>query len=285
MKIKIFGGIIMPELPEVQTVVDSLRPKICNKRFSKVEVVEEMLVEKTEIEEFKDILTEQKIESIRRRGKYIIMELGNGYYLVTHLRMTGRFIYNDTVEEVGEYDYILFEFVEGGELRLGSKRKFTRVYLVDDLAEAGSLTDLGPEPLSDEFTLDEFRNMIAKRRGRMKPLLLNQKFIAGIGSIYADESLFIAGIHPERKADTLNGGEITELYEAIKTVLAEGIKHRGTTKWDYVDASGEAGSYQDELRVYDRAGEECFVCGTMVQRIEVGSRSAYFCPRCQPMED
>lgn len=285
MKIKIFGGIIMPELPEVQTVVDSLRPKICDKRFSKVEVLEEVLVEKPEIEEFKDILTEQKIESIRRRGKYIIMELGNGYYLVTHLRMTGRFIYNDTVEEVGEYDYILFEFVEGGELRLGSKRKFTRVYLVDDLAEAGSLTDLGPEPLSDEFTLDEFRNMIAKRRGRMKPLLLNQKFIAGIGSIYADESLFIAGIHPERKADTLNGGEITELYEAIKTVLAEGIKHRGTTKWDYVDASGEAGSYQDELRVYDRAGEECFVCGTMVQRIEVGSRSAYFCPRCQPMED
>ena len=275
----------MPELPEVQTVVDSLRPKICDKRFSKVEVLEEVLVEKPEIEEFKDILTEQKIESIRRRGKYIIMELGNGYYLVTHLRMTGRFIYNDTVEEVGEYDYILFEFVEGGELRLGSKRKFTRVYLVDDLAEAGSLTDLGPEPLSDEFTLDEFRNMIAKRRGRMKPLLLNQKFIAGIGSIYADESLFIAGIHPERKADTLNGGEITELYEAIKTVLAEGIKHRGTTKWDYVDASGEAGSYQDELRVYDRAGEECFVCGTMVQRIEVGSRSAYFCPRCQPMED
>lgn len=275
----------MPELPEVQTVVDSLRPNIRDKRIKEVEVLEEVLIEKPSLEEFAEILIGQEIETVKRRGKYIIMELDNGYYLVTHLRMTGRFIYSAAEEELDDYDYILFEFADGGELRLGSKRKFTRVYLVDDLAEAGSLTDLGPEPLSDEFTLDKFRKLIAKRRGRMKPLLLNQKFIAGLGSIYVDESLFISGIHPLRTADTLRGGEITELYEAIKTVLEEGIKHRGTTKWDYVDASGQAGSYQDELRVYDREGEECYVCGTMIQRTKVGSRSAYFCPRCQLMEE
>ena len=275
----------MPELPEVQTVVDTLRPNIIDKKINRIEVIEEKLVEKPSINEFEDTLVEQTIIDVTRRGKYIVMELDNGYYLVSHLRMTGRFSYIDDEQEVGDYDYIIFDFVNDGELRLGSKRKFTRVYLVEDLAEAGSLTDLGPEPLSDEFTVDKFKELIAPRRGRMKPLLLNQKFVAGLGSIYVDESLFISGIHPVRTADNLTEDEVTKLHAAIRQVLAEGIEHRGTTKWDYVDASGQAGSYQDQLRVYDREDKECFECGTKIQRTKVGGRSAYFCPECQPMEE
>ncbi|MBM7557087.1 bifunctional DNA-formamidopyrimidine glycosylase/DNA-(apurinic or apyrimidinic site) lyase [Halanaerobacter jeridensis] len=275
----------MPELPEVQTVVDTLKPNIIDKKIEAVEVIEEKLVEKPRLEEFKDLLVGQIITNVKRRGKYIIIELDNSYYLVSHLRMTGRFSYVDDGQEIGDYDYILFKFSDNEELRLGSKRKFTRTYLVDDLADAGSLTDLGPEPLSEEFTLDMFKELIAPRRGRMKPLLLNQKFIAGLGSIYVDESLFISGIHPMRTADTLTEEEITKLHGAIRQVLAEGIEHRGTTKWDYVDASGQAGSYQDELRVYDREEEECFECGTKIQRTKVGGRSAYFCPQCQPLEE
>lgn len=275
----------MPELPEVQTVVDTLRPNIIDKEIIEVEVIEEKLVEKPAVEEFKTVLKEQVIKDVKRRGKYIIIELDNEYYLVSHLRMTGRFSYFADEAKLGDYDYLMFKFPNQEELRLGSKRKFTRVYLVEDLAEAGSLTDLGPEPLSDEFTLDKFKELIAPRRGRMKPLLLNQKFVAGLGSIYVDESLFIAGVHPMRTADTLTEDEITKLHSAIRQVLAEGIEHRGTTKWDYVDASGQAGSYQDQLRVYDREEEECVECGTQIERTKVGGRSAYFCPQCQPLKE
>jgi len=271
----------MPELPEVQTVVDTLYPLIKDKTIVEVTVREESLVATPDVEQFKEILTGTKIIDVTRRGKYIIIELDNGYYLVSHLRMTGRFIQTTTNDELSDYDYILFSFSDEQELRLGSKRKFTRTYLVEDLAEAGSLTDLGPEPLEDEFTLAKFKEMIAPRRGRIKPLLLNQKFLAGLGNIYVDESLFISRIHPLRTADTLTDEELEKLHQAIRQVLSEGIEHRGTTKSDYVDASGEAGSYQDQLRIYDREGEECNNCDAEINRIKVGGRSSYFCPHCQ----
>ena len=271
----------MPELPEVQTVVDTLRPEVVNKKIQAVKVIEEKLISCPSLEEFKEILTDNKIIDVSRRGKYIIIELADGHFLVTHLRMTGRIVATTSDKELGKYDYILLPFTDGSELRLGSKRKFTRVYLVEDLAEAGSLTDLGPEPLSDEFTFAKFKEMIAPRRGQIKPLLLNQKFLAGLGNIYVDESLFISGIHPQRTADTLTDEELEKLHHAIRQVLAEGIRHRGTTKRDYVDASGEAGSYQDQLRVYDREDEECIKCDNQINRIKVGGRSSYFCPQCQ----
>ncbi|ADL11919.1 DNA-formamidopyrimidine glycosylase [Acetohalobium arabaticum] len=275
----------MPELPEVQTVVDTLTESVLKKEITDVEVKNEKLIANLEVEEFIDTLTGSRIEDIRRRGKYIIMELDTDYYLVTHLRMTGRFVYCQKKEEVDKYDYIFFKFKGNDELRLGSKRKFTRTYLVADLKEAGSLTKLGPEPLSDEFTLDKFKEILSTRRGRIKPLLLNQKFLAGLGNIYVDEALFISQIHPLRTADTLTDQEIKKLYQAIQQVLAEGIEHRGTTKWDYVDASGEAGSYQNYLRVYDRKGEECNRCAAILKKIKVGGRGTYFCPQCQEQEE
>ncbi|MCK8828537.1 bifunctional DNA-formamidopyrimidine glycosylase/DNA-(apurinic or apyrimidinic site) lyase [Natroniella acetigena] len=271
----------MPELPEVQTVVDTLQPLIIDQVITEVEVKNKKLIAKPEVDEFKEVLQGSRIEQVSRRGKYIIIELDNDYYLVTHLRMTGRFVYAEQDEPADKYDYILLKFAAGDQLRLGSKRKFTRTYLVNDLQEAGSLTKLGPEPLTAEFTVERFKEMIASRRGRIKPLLLNQRFLAGLGNIYVDESLYLSQIHPLRTADTLTESEIEKLYQAIRKVLSEGIEHRGTTKWDYVDASGQAGSYQNYLQVYDREGKECRRCGSSLQRIKVGGRSSYFCPDCQ----
>lgn len=271
----------MPELPEVQTVVDTLYPRVIDKEIIDVEVKRDELIANLGAEEFKNKLIGAKIENVRRRGKYIVIELDNGYYLVGHLRMTGYFFYAKKDSKVSEYDYIFFKFEGDDELRMGSKRKFTRIYLVDDLKDAGSLIKLGPEPLSDEFTLDRFKDMISSRRGKMKPLLLNQRFLAGLGNIYVDEALFLSKIHPLRTADTVNDEEVERLYHAIRKVLSDGIEHRGTTKWDYVDASGESGTHQNYLMIYDKAGKECIECGTKIEKIRVGGRGTYFCPECQ----
>ncbi|WP_027339350.1 DNA-formamidopyrimidine glycosylase [Halonatronum saccharophilum] len=275
----------MPELPEVQTVVDTLADLVLNKEIIDVEVKQEELIAKPSVKEFKSILKGVKIDRVRRRGKYIVVELSNGYYLVTHLRMTGRFFYASKETKVDKYDYIFFKFKEGDELRLGSKRKFTKTYLVDDLTEAGSLTKIGPEPLADDFILDWFKKALAKRRGNIKALLLNQRFLAGLGNIYVDEALFLARVHPLRIANSLEDKEVKMLYKSIRQVLSEGIEHRGTTKWDYVDASGQGGSYQNYLRVYDRAGKKCPSCDATIERIKVGGRSTHFCPKCQPRKE
>jgi len=281
----LLGGLNMPELPEVQTVVDTLYPRVIDKEIIAVEVKRDELIANVDAKEFENKLIGAKIENVRRRGKYIIIELDNSYYLVGHLRMTGYFFYTQKDSKVSKYDCIFFKFKGEDELRLGSKRKFTRIYLVDDLKDAGSLTKLGPEPLSDEFTLERLKEMIAKRKGKMKPLLLNQRFLAGLGNIYVDEALFLSKIHPLRTADTLQDDEIERLYHAIVKVLSDGVEHRGTTKWDYVDASGESGSHQNYLMIYDKEGEECSECGTKIEKIKVGGRGTYFCPACQKQEE
>jgi formamidopyrimidine-DNA glycosylase len=160
-------------------------------------------------------------------------------------------------------------------------RKFGRVYLVDQLDEVTA--SLGPEPLAEDFSLDDFCQRLAQRSGRLKSLLLNQEFLAGVGNIYADESLFAARIHPLRKANSLTAGERAALYEAIRYVLRRAIANRGTTLDDqgYTDAEGQAGAYQDQIAVYARAGQACFVCNTPIERIVVGGRSTHFCPHCQ----
>ena len=274
----------MPELPEVQTVVDSLEGKIVGKTIEAVEIRNEKLIDNKPGEEFIKLAAGSRVEKIKRRGKYIIISLSSGHYLIVHLRMTGRILYFEDKDEIGNYDYIMFYFTDDTQLRIGSKRKFTRVYLVKKFEEAGGLAKLGPEPLEEEFDLDKFYTMFSTRRGKIKPLLLNQKFLAGIGNIYADEILFRAGIHPERTADTLGEEEIKKLYQSIKKVLKEGIKYRGTTKQDYVDAEGESGSYQDYLQVHDQEGSHCPKCRTKIERIKVGGRSSYFCLQCQPKE-
>jgi len=269
----------MPELPEVETIVRGLREPLMGRQFTGVRVGWENLVARPSVEEFERSLVGQRILGVKRRGKYLIFTLSSGGSLIAHLRMTGRLLIKNPDDELDKHDHLIFELDDGRELRFNNVRKLGRVYLVDDEDEI--VGRLGPEPLDDDFTPADFAALLSARRGMIKPLLLNQQFMAGIGNIYADEALFVARIHPERKADTLTAGEVERLYRAIRQVLAQGIQNRGTTFSDYLDAEGREGRNQEHLRVFRRTGQPCPRCGTPIERTVVGGRGTYFCPKCQ----
>ncbi len=278
----------MPELPEVETIVRGLRGPLVGRKFTGVRVGWENLVATPSVEEFVRGLVGQRILSVKRRGKYLAFALSGGGSLIVHLRMTGRLLIKNCGDELDKHDHLIFELDDGrqlpcscttGQLRFNNVRKLGRVYLVDDEDEI--VGKLGPEPLDDDFTPTDFAALLSGRQSKVKPLLLNQRFIAGIGNIYADEALFAARIHPERKADTLTASEIERLYHAIRRVLAQGIRNRGTTFSDYRDAEGREGGNQEHLRVFRRTGQPCPRCGTTIERTVVGGRGTYFCSRCQ----
>jgi len=232
------------------------------------------------VQEFADKIAGRSVLSVRRRGKYVVIELDRGYLLI-HLKMSGRLRVVPKHETPDKHTHTIFDLDDGRQLRFHDVRKFGRVYLVDQVDEVTA--SLGPEPLAEDFSLDDFCQRLAQKSGRLKSLLLNQEFLAGVGNIYADESLFAARIHPLRKANSLTAGERAALYEAIRHVLRRAIANRGTTLDDqgYTDAEGQAGAYQDQIAVYARAGQACFVCNTPIERIVVGGRSTHFCPHCQ----
>lgn len=277
----------MPELPEVETIVRGLREPLVGRQFSGVRVGWENLIarprpelaEGPPVEEFEQGLIGQTILGVRRRGKYLIFVLSGGGSLIIHLRMTGRLLIKDSGDELDKHDHLIFELDDGQELRFNNVRKLGRVYLVDDEDEI--VGKLGPEPLDDDFTPADFATLLSARRGKIKPLLLNQRFMAGVGNIYADETLFAAHIHPERRAGTLTAEEIVDLYRAIRQVLAQGIQNRGTTFSNYLDTEGREGGNQEYLRVFRRTDQPCPRCGTPIERTVVGGRGTYFCPRCQ----
>jgi len=285
----------MPELPEVETIVRGLRGPLVGRTIIGVRVGWENLVarprpdgstssprrlaEGPTIEEFKRRIVGQKVLAVKRRGKYLICTLSGGGSLIVHLRMTGQLLIKNSGDELDKYDHLIFELDDGRELRFNNMRRLGRVYLVDDEDEIAGR--LGPEPLDDDFTPPDFAALLSGRRGKIKPLLLNQRFIAGIGNIYADEAFFAARIYPERRADTLTAGEIERLYHAIRRVLRQGIENRGTTLVTYRDAEGREGRNQEYLRVFRRTGQSCPRCGMPIERTVVGGRGTYFCPRCQ----
>ncbi len=270
----------MPELPEVETIVRGLRGDLVGRVVNGATVLWPRTVEPLSPEAFAVRLSGQRIEALDRRGKYIVLKLNRDYLLI-HLRMTGR-LYVALPDQVGEADRWLrvrIALDDGRELRFSDARKFGRMHLTAQPEQV--LGDLGPEPLSETFTLDRFHRVLAGRRGAMKPLLVRQSFLAGIGNIYADEALWQAEIHPQRPAHTLTASEIERLYHAIRTVLGEGIDHEGASVNWYRKPDGSTGEQQDHFRVYGRRGKACPRCGQPIERITLGQRGTYFCPRCQ----
>lgn len=270
----------MPELPEVETVARGLQASMPGRTITGVRVDWLRTIAFPSSDEFVQRLIGRQVRTVGRRGKYVIIVLNEGHLLI-HLKMSGRLRLVPGDEPENNHVRVTFSLDDGMELRFQDVRKFGRVYLVNDAAEVTS--ELGPEPLTDEFTLDAFRRLLEPRSGRLKPLLLNQQFLAGLGNIYADEALFVARLHPLRKADSLAPDEQEHLYHAIRTVLREAIASRGTTLSDggYTDASGRAGAYQGRLAVYGQTGSPCPRCETSIERIVVGGRSSHYCPRCQ----
>lgn len=270
----------MPELPEVETVARGLREFLVGRIITGVTVCWPRTIAQPAVDDFQERIAGQRVVSVSRRGKYVVVGLEQSYLLI-HLKMSGRLGVVPAGEALDGHTHTRFDLDDGRQLRFRDVRKFGRVHLVDDPAEVTA--GLGPEPMADDFEFDDFRRLLARRSGRLKSLLLNQTFVAGLGNIYADESLFAARLHPLRKADTLLPEEQARLYEAIRTVLNRAIEGRGTTLDDggYVDARGQAGAYQEQIAVYGRKGEACLVCHASIERIIVGGRSTHFCPRCQ----
>lgn len=275
----------MPELPEVETVVKGLRPIVEDKKITDVEIRVEDLIGYPEdnIDKFKEELIGSSICAVDRRGKYIIFELNIDKKMIIHLRMTGKLLVSEVEKYRDKHTHVIFSLDDGQEIRFNNVRKFGRIYLIDPdhPEQAGGFAELGPEPLSEELSAEKFKKLFENRRGIIKSLLMNQKFIAGIGNIYADEILFLSGIRPDRTADTLTDMEKEKIYFNMRDILTKGILYGGTTFSDYVNAFGQEGSFQVELRVYQKEGEECFKCGTPIEKTKIGGRSTYYCPKCQ----
>lgn len=270
----------MPELPEVEMVVRGLRPDMVGRSFTGADVRWSRELVDHSPESFASRLAGQRVIAMRRRAKYIIFELTDDYLLV-HLKMTGRLYVSQPNDRAAADNYlrVVMFLDDGRELRFSDMRKFGRVYLV---AALDSVTgNLGPEPLEDDFTLEALKEQLASRSGTIKPLLLDQTFVAGVGNIYADESLWHARIDPRRKADTLRGDEVARLHNAIRQVLQAGIDAEGSTFNWYRKPDGTSGEYQNQFRVYDREGQPCFRCDTPIEKIRLAQRGTHFCPNCQ----
>jgi formamidopyrimidine-DNA glycosylase len=273
----------MPELPEVETVRRSLEEHLVGLSIKNITINHPGVIATPEISAFRNNLLEQTFLHVGRRGKYLIFDVTPHWKMVLHLRMTGRLVYSDAGMMLLKHTHVIFDLDNGKELRFTDPRRFGRIWLVknEDISQLSGLNTLGPEPLEKEFSPEIFRAQLQGRKTRIKPLLLDQRFVAGIGNIYADEILFRSGIHPERRADSLSDEEIKLLFQTIIDILQEAVVHRGTSFSDYVDGLGEKGTHQNFVQVYQRVGQQCFRCAAVIERMKIGSRSAYHCPRCQ----
>ncbi len=273
----------MPELPEVETVRRTLEQLVLGKEIKEVAVLWPNIIKKPEpVEQFQDALIGQTIRAIGRRGKFLIFTLDD-YSMVSHLRMEGKYGLYPKAEPYDKHTHVIFSFTDGTELRYRDVRKFGTMHLFAKGQELTSLPllNLGPEPLSSDFTVQSLREKLAKTSRKIKPVLLDQNIVVGIGNIYVDESLFRAGIHPERTASSLTESEIEKLHQEIIATLSEAVEKGGSTIRSYVNSQGQIGMFQLELYVYGRKGEACKKCGTTIEKLVVGGRGTHICPSCQ----
>lgn len=272
----------MPELPEVETVIRALKKSIVGKQIKSVIILCPKIVEYPDINKFKKFLNNEKITSISRRGKYLIFHLDH-WDLISHLRMEGNYEYFNEAGNISKHTHLIFIFSDNSELQYCDTRKFGRMVLLEKnrgLSYRG-ISKLGPEPLSDEFNLFDFKTAISNSKRAIKPLLLEQRIVAGLGNIYVDEVLWKAKIHPQKRANTLSKKEIVILRLSIINILSSAVKVGGTTIRSYFNNFSEAGGYQNFLKVYGKKGCPCSRCGTIISKIKVEKRGTHFCPYCQ----
>jgi len=277
----------MPELPEVETIKSQLAQRIKSKTIKKVEIKLAKMVRGANVKDFEKKVVGTKIKDIKRRAKLLLIELSNGYSLVIHLKLTGQLIYNpiSNIQYLtSKYTHIIYYFTDGSKLLHNDMRQFGYVKLVKtkDLPKLFKEEKFGPEPLDKDFTLEKFKSLLKEKgRAKIKPLLMNQTFVAGIGNVYAQEACFNAKIKPTRTAGSLTNKEVKDLYERLKKILREAIKHKGSSVDTYVDAEGKQGGYVSFLKVYRREGKKCLRCGAKIKSIRLAGRGTCFCPKCQ----
>lgn len=278
----------MPELPEVETIKRDLGTLVTGKKIIKVEIIADpkgfrALRRFPSQEAFTRGVEGRTITRIGRRGKYLLLALDTGDKLIIHLGMNGQLLYRPRNTEREGFTRVAF-ILNADELRFIDVRKLGELYLFSPgKYEAVDVSRLGPEPLFAVFTSSYLAKILAKRKKAIKPVLMDQQVVAGIGNIYSDEILFEARIHPKRSASSLEPEQVSKLHRAIQVILERAIQLRGTSARDerFVDAFGRQGDFQDQLKVYQRTEQPCFICGQPISVSKLGGRSAHFCPRCQ----
>ena len=275
---------LMPELPEVENTARDLKPLLVGRRVQGVQILWPRLLHDMTPEDFAAALTGRQIVNTDRRGKFLLFPLDNRRIWVVHLRMTGQLHLVSAQAEVERHVHALLDLDNGQQLRYRDTRKFGRFYLVENLERLAA--KLGPEPLSETFTPLELFFRLQGRRSAVKALLLDQRVVAGLGNIYADEALFTAGIDPRRPANTLTQADCNRLHAAIRQTLATAIREGGSSLGNspltnYRRPIGVQGRFQQRHQVYQRAGQPCHLCGAPIERIKLGQRSTHFCPNCQ----
>ena len=271
----------MPELPEVETIKEDLRELVVGSRIEEARTLDPAVVEGVAPEEFVRRLVGTTITGARRRAKHLIVELNSEDAIVFQLKLGGQLLLVPPVAEPTTALMLLLGLDGDRRLFLRDETGYTRAQLMDEAALEERFAELGPEPLGGGFGVKYLRETLSHRRAQIKPLLLDQKVIAGIGNIYADEILYDARLHPRRKANTLSAGEWEALHGAILRNLSAGVKHRGTTFSLYRDVLGRKGHHQDYLRVFLRSGKPCPGCSGRVVKEKVGGRATFLCPACQ----
>jgi formamidopyrimidine-DNA glycosylase len=273
----------VPELPEVETIVADLRPHLTGRTIVGCELPFPTIVRYPEPDEFIDGVAGLRINAVRRRGKFILMDLDNNLLLVVHLGMTGQLRLVDPVTPIEKHTHVVLTLDDGRHLRYRDPRRFGRLLLgtEESLLASKKMPKLGPEPIDPAFASEDLYRGLRKRRTSLKAVLLDQGTIAGVGNIYADESLHRAKLRPDRIAGGLSRKSVQRLHESLRDSLQTAISNRGSSVDTYRDAWGEMGGQQEKLLVYGRAGEPCFTCGRPLSMIRLAGRSTVFCRRCQ----
>ena len=275
----------MPELPEVQTVVNNLNALgIAGSTITRASVHWPKTIAAMTPARFRKQIKGLSIKEFSRRGKYVVVRLSRGWTLLIHLRMTGRLNWTPRGIRRGKHEHVVLQLDQTNELRFHDTRKVGRLFLTQ--TPETILSKIGPEPLERSFSQKRLHQMLDVKKRQMKPLLLDQTFIAGLGNIYVDEALWEAGIHPQRVSSSLTEKEIAALHKAVRLVLKRGLKNLGTSlgtgKGNFYSVAGRKGRNADELKVFRRTGEACPRCGSTIERRLVAQRGSHICPACQP---
>ena len=279
----------MPELPEVETIRRDLDKEVVGKRVKTVEVTGMRSIRRhPNKKHFIAKLEGKKFTAVERRGKYLLVKLEGGDVLVVHLGMSGQLLRarNETRDPLTKHTHVVITFTQGGQLRFVDPRTFGELFVTtpEELPDqVPELAHLGFDPVEDMMSWTKFGELLTARKAKLKTLLMDQKFMAGLGNIYSDEILFAAGLRYDRSSETLSSQEVRRLYRAMVETLQDAIKHRGSSLSDeqYRDLFGQMGDYQSQHKVYDREGEPCRRCRSPIVRVKQGGRSTFFCQQCQ----